>query len=255
MKKLKEDCVILKNKIYKRSLGIDTSRSDESTESKIFQYSALQKIADVIEKTEPVMVIGNKVIDVSNSKNEMLTDKKHRKKKMSVKLNEEEKDSSEEMDNSKNKTPGSNITNIVYHISEDSEETEKISFEEYLNLTGKNALPALLIDIFIYLGAKKYVDYVLQPKKNALRSLVDAQLLNKAPILSSITIEMNKKVQKALMNYSSLIGEEKIEFFHYAFKKLAVDPSKPPGEIYATLESIMTNFKSIFLVENEFFAK
>lgn len=39
----------------------------------------------------------------------------------------------------------------------------KASLDEYLRHTKSQKLPALLIDIFIYLGARKYVEHIIEP--------------------------------------------------------------------------------------------
>lgn len=70
MKRIEKECVERKNKKYKQLL--DSARSSESSPSKgIFEYSALNKIADIIERKEPqvsLQNLANQVIEEERKK-------------------------------------------------------------------------------------------------------------------------------------------------------------------------------------------
>ena len=144
---------------------------------------------------------------------------------------------------------------ILIKLSEEDKFTERISFEEYLRLTRLSKFPALLIDIFKYLGAKRYVSYVLEPEPTqSLNRTADSDvsgiLIKRNPTLKAIYT----KVENDLTKWKTLLGSQKVEEFWKAFRKIAVNPMKSEIEIIATIESIRANFKSVFGVENEFFA-
>ena len=53
---------------------------------------------------------------------------------------------------------------ILAQLAEQDSDNEKISFDEYLRHTKVNSFPELLIDLFEYMGAKKYVAHVIKPE-------------------------------------------------------------------------------------------
>ena len=50
---------------------------------------------------------------------------------------------------------------ILSQLAERDHDNEKISFDEYIKYTKSDRYPELLIDLFNYLGATKYVNHVI----------------------------------------------------------------------------------------------
>jgi len=67
------------------------------------------------------------------------------------------------------------MRDITYDICEEEEDTMKCSLEEYLQISKSGKLPALLRDIFIYLGARKYVKHVIDPPNKKLVKTIDSE--------------------------------------------------------------------------------
>jgi hypothetical protein len=227
-------------------MGIDSERSNESTSPNgIFQYSALNKIADLIEKKDRQV----SVLSIQNLASEGIDQKK-------------EESHAEPIDK---KSKLVKMRDITYQICEDEEVTMKASLEEYLNHTKDKKdtkdtkgqkLPALLIDIFIYLGARKYVEHIIEP--------IPTKVISTGP--ETCALPMQVKTSKYLINkimenddelakWRNMIGEPKVEEYWTAFRKFADLKSKPDSEIFVTMSSIMHNFEAIFGVKNEFMAR
>ena len=206
-------------------------------ENNIFQYSALNKIANVLEQSESYSGMNAQIEDQPP-----IPDPKRKK--------EQDKDETSELKPKKLK-----MKEIVYQLWEQDEGTEKASFEEYLRFTKNHKLPALLVDIFIYLGAKKYVKHVIEPEMKTLAKTMDSEVATLLTKQDPILKANNQKVADELSNWRIFIGESKVEEYWKAFRKLAVDPMKTDTEIVATLDSIKQNFKKVFGVENDFLAK
>ena len=255
MKKLMKKSIDLKNKVYKKSLGLNSSQSEKDTPkpSTIFELSTLNKIADVLERRETINLNGNKGVDLSSSKKD--------KSKESPKENIEDENEMDEQNHEhvephskvKHFLSGSNVTSIIHQLSEQEEETEKLNLDQYLKHSKKGIFPALLIDIFRYLGAKKYVEHVLDPR--IVKIQAKAPILSKLTLKPSVESEMVKYIKYEMSKNIQAYGEIKVNEFYKSFQRIAVDPTLPPIEIYATLDSIKANFGSIFGVENEFLAK
>jgi hypothetical protein len=237
MKRIEKELIERKNKKFKQlmGIGIDTERSTDSNSANgIFQYSALNKIADLIEKKDRQV----SVLSAQNVAGDALDQKK--------------KESHAEPIDKKSKLV--KMKDITYQICEDEEVTMKASLDEYLCHIKSQKLPALLIDIFIYLGARKYVEHVIEPGPNKLINVE----------LKEITLKTSKYLHKkvmenddALTNWRNMIGEPKVEEYWTAFRKFADLnlKSKPDNEIFVTMSSIMDNFEAVFGVKNEFMAR
>lgn len=203
----------------------------------IFQYSALTRIANVLEQSEPYSGMNAQIEDQPPPPD-------------SKKKNEEDKD-----ETSDSKPKKLKMKEIIYQLWEQDEETEKASFEEYLCFTKSHRLPALLVDIFVYLGAKKYVKHVIEPETKPLAKTMDSEMTSLLTIQNPILKAVNQKISDELTKWRILIGESKVEEYWKAFRKLAVDPMKTETEIVATLDSIKANFKKVFGADNDFLAK
>lgn len=132
----------------------------------------------------------------------------------------------------------------------------KASLEEYLRHTKSHKLPALLIDIFVYLGAKKYVEHVIEPAPHKLfTQTMDSEVLS-LQIKTSDYMKLRMiKSDNELIKWRVAMGDSKVEDYWKAFKKFSDFKMKPDNEVFVTLSSIMNNFQSVFGVKNDFMAR
>ena len=153
------------------------------------------------------------------------------------------------------KSKGIKMKEILIRLSEDDKYTERISFDEYLRLTRALKFPALLIDIFKYLGAKKYVSYVLEPEANQnVVKTVDSDA-SAALTKRGAAIKLSHAKEESEINkWRQVIGVSKVDDFIKAFRKISANPAHSEVEMIVTLDSIRGNFKAIFGVQNDFFA-
>lgn len=90
----------------------------------------------------------------------------------------------------------------------------------------------------MYLGAKKYVKHVIEPEQASFNVTKDSEVLSLLKRENPIRVRINKKVEQELTKWRLLIGENKVEEFWKAFRKLSANPMTSESSIYATLESI-----------------
>ncbi|CAI2385007.1 unnamed protein product [Moneuplotes crassus] len=223
---------LVENKNFKRKQSADKeSPKDDYQSDSIFKLSALEKMANIVEK---------------NSQHEVNTTKLPKSTKI-------EDPPIEAMDIKRPKKFG--VRDISYEICENDESTMKCSLEEYLTYLTTGKLPDLLIDVFIYLGAKKYVEYAIEGSNKKNLKGMDSETLSALERRGKIKRQSTLKIERDLDKWRDQLGEETVDDFCSAFAKLCNDKNKSESELSISLESVVDNFEGIFGVKNDFLAK
>lgn len=213
-RRLEKEFLQRKNLKYRQLLGVEVPDDDYQSES-IFKLSALEKMGNIVEN--------HSLHEVNSAK---------------IQKNPKSEDTPGEASEPK-KPRKFGVKDISYEICESDETTMKCSLEEYLKFITTGKLPDLLIDIFTYLGAKKYVKHVIKGGKKKNLNTIDSEGTSTVDKRGRIKQQSTIKIDRELDKWREQLGEETVDNFIKAFTKLSIDKKKPENELTISLESVI----------------